>query len=71
MAQVRSLIRQQASPRHVPAFVLETPEIPYTLSGKKVELAVREVLAGGDPANEEALVNPAALQHFRNRPELE
>ncbi len=71
VAEVRSLIRQQASPRHVPAFVLETPEVPYTLSGKKVELAVREVLAGRAPANEEALANPASLVHFRNRPELQ
>jgi len=71
VTEVRSLIRQQASPRHVPAFVLETPEVPYTLSGKKVELAVREVLAGRAPANEEALANPASLVHFRNRPELQ
>ena len=71
VAEVRSLFRQQVSPRHGPAFILETSEIPYTLSGKKVELAVREVIAGQNPANEKALANPAALLHFRNRPELQ
>ncbi|MGY8720241.1 MAG: acetoacetate--CoA ligase, partial [Verrucomicrobiia bacterium] len=70
IAEVKKLIRRQASPRHVPALILATPAIPYTLSGKKVELAVREVLAGDDPANTEALANPEALAHFRDRPEL-
>ena len=71
VSEIKLLIRQQASPRHVPAYVLDTPEVPYTLSGKKVELAVREVLAGEVPANKEALVNPEALRHFRHRRELE
>ena len=67
---LKKLIKTQASPRYVPAIILETPAIPYTLSGKKVELAVKKVLEGEDPKNKEALANPEALEHFRGRPEL-
>jgi acetoacetyl-CoA synthetase len=46
------------------------PEIPRTLSGKIVELAVRDVIHGREVANTSALANPEALEHFRDRPEL-
>jgi len=70
VAEIRQRIREHASPRHVPAFVLEVPEIPRTRSGKIVELAVREVLHGRPVRNREALANPEALEFFRDRPEL-
>jgi acetoacetyl-CoA synthetase len=54
----------------VPAKILEVPEIPRTKSGKIVELAVRDVVHGRDVKNKEALANPEALEHFRNRVEL-
>jgi acetoacetyl-CoA synthetase len=63
-------IRQQTTPRHVPARILQVPEIPRTRSGKIVELAVREVVHGRPVRNREALANPEALEHFRERPEL-
>ena len=68
--RIRSTIREHASPRHVPARILEVPDIPRTLSGKIVELAVREAIHDRPIANTSALANPEALDHFRHRPEL-
>ncbi|TAK55419.1 MAG: acetoacetate--CoA ligase [Gammaproteobacteria bacterium] len=68
--RIRRQIRANTTPRHVPARVLAVPEIPRTISGKVVELAVREVIHGRPVKNTDALANPAALEHFRNRPEL-
>jgi acetoacetyl-CoA synthetase len=68
--RLRSALRAQASPRHVPTKILDVPEIPRTISGKVVELAVREVVHGRKIANLDALANPDALEHFKNRPEL-
>jgi acetoacetyl-CoA synthetase len=67
---VRSTIRQNATPRHVPAKIIQVPEIPRTLSGKIVELAVREVVHGRPVNNVDALANPGALQHFASLAEL-
>lgn len=69
-ARIRESIRRHTTPRHVPARILEVPEIPRTLSGKLVELAVRDVVHGRTVVNTEAIANPAALEHFRDRPEL-
>ncbi|MEM7408686.1 MAG: acetoacetate--CoA ligase [Myxococcota bacterium] len=69
-AEIRQRIRQHASPRHVPAHILDVPDIPRTRSGKIVELAVREVIHGRPVKNAEALANPEALEHFRDRAEL-
>ena len=63
-------IRRNTTPRHVPAKILQVPEVPRTISGKVVELAVREVVHGRPVGNRDALANPAALDHFCNRPEL-
>jgi acetoacetyl-CoA synthetase len=65
-ADLKTRIRREASPRHVPAVVRAVPEIPRTLSGKTVELAVREALHGRPVANLDALANPGALEHFRS-----
>jgi len=69
-ARIRDAVRREASPRHVPARILAVPDIPRTRSGKIVELAVRDVVHGRPLANLEALANPEALEHFRDRPEL-
>jgi len=63
-------IRNAASPRHVPAIILDVPEIPRTLSGKPVELAVRAILHGEPVENADAVANPHTLAYFRDRPEL-
>ena len=67
---IRSTIRQNATPRHVPAKIVQVAEIPRTLSGKIVELAVREVVHGRPVNNVDALANPDALNEFRDRHEL-
>jgi len=66
--RIRAAIREQLSPRHVPARVLPCPEVPRTISGKITELAVRDLLHGRPVRNADALANPAALDHFRNLP---
>ncbi|MCC6173617.1 MAG: acetoacetate--CoA ligase, partial [Gammaproteobacteria bacterium] len=68
--RIRDTIRRHTTPRHVPAKIVAVPEIPRTLSGKIVELAVRNVVHGRPVENTDALANPGALEHFRNRPEL-
>jgi acetoacetyl-CoA synthetase len=69
-ARIRKLIRENTTPRHVPAKILAVPEIPRTISGKIVELAVRSVVHGEPVKNTDALANPAALDHFRDLAEL-
>ena len=69
--RIRRAIREGASPRHVPAVIATVPEIPRTVSGKVVELAVREVIHGREVSNRNALANPDALAHFAHRIELE
>ena len=70
IARIRSRIRENTTPRHVPARILQVSDIPRTKSGKIVELAVREVVHGRQVKNLEALANPDALEQFRNRREL-
>src|SRR5690606_35718297 len=68
--KIKERIRTNTTPRHVPAKVLQVADIPRTKSGKIVELAVRNVVHGQPVKNVEALANPEALEHFRDRPEL-
>jgi acetoacetyl-CoA synthetase len=68
--KIRRTIRDNTTPRHVPARVVEVADIPRTKSGKIVELAVRNVVHGRPVKNIEALANPEALEGFRDRPEL-
>jgi acetoacetyl-CoA synthetase len=68
--RIRDTIRANTTPRHVPARIVAVPDIPRTISGKIVELAVRNVIHGRPVRNTDALANPQALEHFRDRPEL-
>jgi len=68
--RIRDTIRANTTPRHVPARIVAVPDIPRTISGKIVELAVRNVIHGRPVRNTDALANPEALEHFRDRPEL-
>ena len=68
--RIRKVIRENTTPRHVPAKIVAVAEIPRTISGKIVELAVRNVVHGKPVKNTDALANPAALENFRNLPEL-
>ena len=68
--RIRHIIRENTTPRHVPAKIISVPEIPRTISGKIVELAVRSVVHGEAVKNTDALANPRALEHFRDLAEL-
>ena len=68
--KIKGQIRRNTTPRHVPAKIVQVPEIPRTKSGKIVELAVRNAVHGQPVKNVEALANPEALDYFRAREEL-
>ena len=63
-SKIKQSLRQDASPRHVPALILETPGIPYTFNMKKVESAVRNIIDGKPVANRAAITNPESLEYF-------
>ncbi|PTU73700.1 acetoacetate--CoA ligase [Pseudomonas mangrovi] len=69
-AEIRQVIRANATPRHVPAKILQVTDVPRTVSGKIVELAVRNLVHGLPVKNTEALANPEALEQYRDRPQL-
>ena len=69
-AKIKDRIRKNASPRHVPALVLQVDDVPRTMSGKIAELAVRDIIHGREPANAAVLANPEALDQFREFPSL-
>lgn len=62
--RIRRTLRENASPRHVPALILETPDIPYTLNMKKVESAVTNIINGRAVSNRDALINPGSLEYY-------
>lgn len=62
--RIKKTLRENASPRHVPAVILETPDIPYTLNMKKVESAVTNILNGRAVTNKDALINPGSLEYY-------
>ncbi len=61
---IKTALRRQASPRHVPALIFAVPDIPYTLNMKKVESAVANIINGRPVVNREALANPESLEYF-------
>jgi acetoacetyl-CoA synthetase len=68
--RIRKSIRENTTPRHVPARIVQVADIPRTISGKIVELAVRNVIHGRPVTNADALANPEALDLYRDLPEL-
>jgi len=67
---IKSRIRKNCSPKHVPSVIIKVPEIPRTKSGKIVELAVRKVIHGETINNKEAIANPESLKFFENLSQL-
>ena len=67
---IKSKIRKNCSPKHVPSIVIKVPEIPRTKSGKIVELAVRKIINGEEVDNKEAISNPSCLDYFKNLKDL-
>ena len=70
-AEIRQVIRANTTPRHVPAKIIAVADIPRTISGKIVELEVRNVVHGRPVKNTDALANPQALELFRDLAELQ
>ena len=70
IVEIKKTIRSNCSPRHVPAIVLETNDIPYTINGKKVEIAVKKIIQGEDVTNKDALSNPESLELYKDINEL-
>ncbi len=64
-AEIRAAIRRETTPRHVPALIREIREVPVTINGKKVEMAVGQILRGEPVKNRDALANPEALDQFQ------
>jgi len=67
---IKSRIRKNCSPKHVPSIIIKVPEIPRTKSGKIVELAVKRIIHGETINNKEAIANPESLKFFENLPQL-
>jgi len=68
--KLKKTIRSEASPRHVPAKIIEVSDIPRTKNGKIVELAVKNIIEGNAIKNIQALANPNALKQYKNLEEL-
>ena len=68
---IRTVIRSNTTARHVPAKIIQVFDIPRTVNGKIVELAVRNIVMGRPVKNVSALANPEALELYRDLPELQ
>ncbi len=62
--KIKRALRAEASPKHVPALILEVPDIPYTLNMKKVETAVTNIVNNRPVTNRDALANPESLKFY-------
>ena len=67
--RLSTTIRSRLSARHVPALILPISDIPYTVNGKKVEVAIKRILGGEEVRNKGAMANPESLELYRNIPE--
>ena len=67
---IKNEIKKNCSPKHLPKKIVQVEDIPYTLSGKKVELAVKKIVNGNKVDNKDALINPESLQFFENLSEV-
>ena len=68
--QIKKYIRESCSPRYVPAKIIAVKDIPYTINGKKVELAVKQIIQNQDVKNRDSLANPSILDFYKNVREL-
>ena len=69
--KIKKTIRSECSPRHIPKKIIKITDIPYTINGKKVEIAVKKIIHGEDVPNRDALANPESLQFYQNLPDLQ
>ncbi|MBM3435829.1 MAG: acetoacetate--CoA ligase, partial [Bacteroidetes bacterium] len=64
--KIKANIRNECTPRHVPSVIKAVPDIPYTINGKKVEIAVKKIINGQEIKNRDALANPECLNYFKD-----
>lgn len=69
--QIKTAIRNGLSARHVPKFVLEVPDFPITINGKKVEIAVKQIISGKDVIPSATVQNPESVAWFKRYREIE
>ena len=63
-------LKEECSPRHVPTYILQIDDIPYTINGKKVEIAIKDIINGSTPRNVSSIANPNSLDLYKNFKEL-
>ncbi len=68
--KIAAIIRTNCSPRHVPAIILDVHDVPYTINGKKIEIAVKKIIHGEEVKNKDALANPESLNYYKDHTEL-
>ncbi|KAI0266999.1 acetoacetate-CoA ligase [Gloeopeniophorella convolvens] len=68
---IRTAIKDALSARHVPAYIFEVPEIPYTVNGKKIEIAVKQIISGIRVVPSATVANPEALEHYYQYQDVE
>ena len=68
--EISSAIKCKCSPKHVPSVIVSIEDIPYTLNGKKVEIAVKNIIHGIEPKNKSSLSNPESLEYYKNIAEI-
>lgn len=69
--RTKQTIQKKLSPRHVPKFVFQVPEIPYTINGKKIEVAVKQIVSGRDITPSGAVANPESLEFYKRFRQIE
>ena len=69
--KIKIYIKESCSPRHIPAKIIAVEDIPYTINGKKVEMAVKQIFQNKNINNKDSLVNPDSLEYYKNIMELE
>jgi len=67
---IKQKIKDKCSPRHIPAVMIQTSDIPYTLNGKKVEVAIKKMIHGELVKNKDALANPESLDFYMDLDDL-
>jgi len=63
--EIKTLIKNNCSPRHVPAFIIKVKDIPYTINGKKIEIAVKRIINNEEVTNIESISNPECLKEYK------
>ncbi|SVD17482.1 uncharacterized protein METZ01_LOCUS370336, partial [marine metagenome] len=67
---IQRSVKKSCSPRHVPKKIIPIKEIPYTINGKKVELAVKHTIQDIEIKNKDSLANPEVLDYYKDMVEL-